>query len=378
MRSWLKGQNATQCAQLLASYSACGFCQDLSELPNGDIPLIFDSPQIETGWDGIMWIVQLMGCFARINRVNCLEFVPIKCEWKYFNEEQTLGTIIAARNIQGKERYSTKFSDDRIHIVGVAMDGDNNKLVTCRSGELPDDANITITLEKNPIFANSGKTTYEILSAILEQLRSAYFYGFQTEIQNDPAFDAGDVIRLQGGVINGTNKNNDLIGFITHSVWRYRGRQTITNVGQVPIIYQDDNANTASVQALNDDGITLLTDVEPLFSVPPKPQSQKALKNLDGTATALVFPPLPNCRLVLTDPNTVALLNNGRTRVKFQSLNDGMLSIILVDYQGNDKSKIHFNQGGITVYNGQNQEAAYLDIDNKYMLINGRKVLTEE
>lgn len=246
-RAALKGKTATEAAQILAAYSVCGFEQDLSGLPNGNIPLNFDSAQVETGWDGIMWIAQIMGCFGRINRVNNLEFVPIMSKWTYFNDEHTLGTIHSVRDIDGDHRYDDlKFADDRIHIVGVAMEGDDNKLVTCGRGGLADDANITITLEKNPIIEGCGKPLENILEDILEQLSTAYFYAFRAVIENDPALDAGDVIRLTGGRINGTNQNNDLIGFITHSTWQYHGQQTITNVGQVPIVSADaSSGNTA-------------------------------------------------------------------------------------------------------------------------------------
>ncbi len=278
-RAALKSKNATEAARLLAAYSACGFSQDLSQLPNGNIPLNFDSTQIETAWDGIMWIAQIMGCFGRINRQNYLEFVPIMSEWEWFNEDHTWGTIIAARNIEGDQRYDEiTYTDDRIHIVGVAMKGDDDKLVTRGGGGLIDDANITINLEKNPIIAGCGKTLEAILDDILEQLSTAYFYAFRSVIKNDPSLDAGDVIRLRGGRISGTNKNNDLIGFITHSTWEYHGRQTITNVGQVPIVYRDAS-DAAALSDDNENNIALLADGQPsdeLFYVPPIPQSQKA------------------------------------------------------------------------------------------------------
>lgn len=147
-RYQLKNQTAEQAVQFLAMYSNCKFEQNLSELPNNNIPLDFDSPQVETARDGVMWIAQLMGCFAHIDRLGFLKFVPIKSEWKYFNEEHTVGTIIAVRNIQGSERYNTRFADDRIHVVGLSMPDRDNKLVTRTSGGLEGDANITVELKK--------------------------------------------------------------------------------------------------------------------------------------------------------------------------------------------------------------------------------------
>lgn len=293
-RTALKDNTATQAARLLAAYSACGFSQDLSQLPNGNIPLNFDSPQIETAWDGIMWIAQILGCFGRINRQNYLEFVPIMSKWEWLKDDHSLGTIIAVRDIDGDQRYDEiKFADDRIHIVGVSMEGADDKLVTRSSAELIDDANITIALEKNPLIEGSSKPLEDILDDILEQLSTAYFYAFRSVIKNDPSLDAGDVIRLRGGVINGTNKNNDLIGFITHSTWEYGGRQTITNVGQTTIVYRDiAETNTIEMNSASlgddDDYIAAQADENRLFYVPPIPQSQKPGRKGVKIKTAII------------------------------------------------------------------------------------------
>lgn len=284
-RRQLKGSTAKKAVQFLASYSNCGFEQDLSEFPNNGIPLDFDSPQVETARDGIMWIAQLLGCFAHINRLGYLEFVPIKSTWKYYNEEHTVGTIIAVRNIKGSERFKTTFSDDRIHIVGLSMPDRDNKLITYVGGGLKDDANITIALDRNPLVINSSTSLRNILGAIFTQISHTYFYAFKTEIINDPAFDAGDTIRLLGGVINGTNKNNDLIGFITHNVWRYRGHHEITNAGQVPIVYAEGETATA---ALATDTANLADSDNDLFYLPPKSQAEKAVAGVAGYQDRIV------------------------------------------------------------------------------------------
>ncbi len=282
-RQQLKNQTAEQAVQFLAAHSNCGFEQDLSELPNNNIPLDFDSPQIETARDGVMWIAQLMGCFAHIDRQGYLEFVPIKSTWKYFNEEHTIGTIIAVRNIKGRERYKTRFADDRIHVVGLSMPDRNNKLVTRTVGGLEGDANITVELEKNPLVVNSSLSLWDILGAILTQVRTTYFYAFKTEIINDPALDAGDTIRLQGGIIHGTNKNNDLIGFITHNVWRYRGHHEITNAGQCPIVYAEGGETAVAMLASD-----TAKSAEELYYLPAKSQAEKASAAGNGHSDRIV------------------------------------------------------------------------------------------
>lgn len=284
-RRQLKGKTAAEAVQFLTAYSNCGFEQDLSRFPNNGIPLDFDSPQVETARDGIMWIAQLLGCFAHINRLGYLEFVPIESIWSYYNEEHTLGTIHVVRNINSSERFKTTFSDDRIHIVGLSMPDRNNNLITCGGGGLKDDANITVALDRNPLVINSSIPLKDILNAILNQVRTTYFYAFKTEIIGDPAFDAGDTIRLKGGVINGTNKNNDLIGFITHNVWRYRGHHEITNAGQVPIVYAEGETSAA---ALASDVSTLADSGNELFYLPPRSQAEKAVAGATGYQDRIV------------------------------------------------------------------------------------------
>lgn len=260
-RTYLKGMSVHNAVDTLVAPAACGFQQDFSELPNNNLFLDFSSTQIVTARDAIMWIAQLMGCFARINRQNNLEFVPIKSTWKYYNDEQTIGTIIAARTIGGSERRETKFSDDRIHIAGITMPGDDGLPVKITTAGLESDSNVIVSLEQNPLIISSSTSNDTILKVIFNQIKTTYFYAFRSEIINDPALDAGDTIRLQGGLINGTNRNEDLIGFITHNVWRYRGWQEVVNTGQTAINF--DGSTTSALPSI----------------VPSSSQSEKAVNH---------------------------------------------------------------------------------------------------
>lgn len=295
IREELKGKTALEAAQILCGgrlavvppKSPAG--AEVT-LPNSDLELDFDSEQIETARDGIMWIAQLMGCFARVNRLGQLEFVQIKSWWKMYTE--TTGTILAVRNIQGDQRFKTKFADDRIHIVGVSMRGADNKLVTQRYGyshenEEDPTSDVTVEMATNPLIISSDKPLSEILGNILAELSTAYFYSFSTEMANDPALDAGDTIRLQGGVINGTNHNNDLIGFITHNVWRYRGHQEITNASSVPIVFDGGDSESGTPARSRARSASAARSDDDLNFLPPKPQSEKALQGRDS-ATKLI------------------------------------------------------------------------------------------
>ena len=295
IREELKGKTALEAAQILCGNQLPFVSPKSPEgeavtLPNSDLELDFDSEQIETARDGIMWIAQLMGCFARVNRLGQLEFVQIKSWWKMYDE--TTGTILAVRNIQGDQRFKTKFADDRIHIVGVSMRGADNKLVTQRYGyshenEEDPTSDVTVEMATNPLIISSDKPLSEILGNILAELSTAYFYSFSTEMANDPALDAGDTIRLKGGVINGTNHNNDLIGFITHNVWRYRGHQEITNASSVPIVFDGGDSESGTPARSRARSASAARSDDDLNFLPPKPQSEKALQGRDS-ATKLI------------------------------------------------------------------------------------------
>lgn len=295
MRAELKGKTALEAAQILCGGRLAVVPPKSPTgaevtLPNSDLELDFDSEQIETARDGIMWIAQLMGCFARVNRLGQLEFVQIKSWWKMYTE--TTGTILAVRNIQGDQRFKTKFADDRIHIVGVSMRGADNKLVTQRysyshNGEEDPTSDVTVEMATNPLIMSSGTPLSEILGNILAELSTAYFYSFSTEMANDPALDAGDTIRLKGGVINGTNHNNDLIGFITHNVWRYRGHQEITNASSVPIVFDGGDSESGTPARSRARSASAARSDDDLNFLPPKPQSEKALQGRDS-ATKLI------------------------------------------------------------------------------------------
>ncbi len=288
IRAELKGKTALEAAQILCGGRLAVVPPKSPTgaevtLPNSDLELDFDSEQIETARDGIMWIAQLMGCFARVNRLGQLEFVQIKSWWKMYTE--TTGTILAVRNIQGDQRFKTKFADDRIHIVGVSMRGADNKLVTQRYGyshenEEDPTSDVTVEMATNPLIISSDKPLSEILGNILAELSTAYFYSFSTEMANDPALDAGDTIRLKGGVINGTNHNNDLIGFITHNVWRYRGHQEITNASSVPIVFDGGDSESGTPARSRARSASAARSDDDLNFLPPKPQSEKALQGV--------------------------------------------------------------------------------------------------
>lgn len=382
MRAELKGKTALEAAQILCGGRLAVVPPKSPTgaevtLPNSDLELDFDSEQIETARDGIMWIAQLMGCFARVNRLGQLEFVQIKSWWKMYTE--TTGTILAVRNIQGDQRFKTKFADDRIHIVGVSMRGADNKLVTQRYGyshenEEDPTSDVTVEMATNPLIISSDKPLSEILGNILAELSTAYFYSFSTEMANDPALDAGDTIRLQGGVINGTNHNNDLIGFITHNVWRYRGHQEITNASSVPIVFDGGDSESGTPARSRARSASAARSDDDLNFLPPKPQSEKALQGVrlselvGNFGGKYVFKWLSQYEIAALNPDGEKVFiispNPGAINIEAASIHDGKTTQHFDIYVVGDMLRMSW---------GGNK---YLQISPDYieLMLNGRNV----
>lgn len=117
-------------------------------------------------------------------------------------------------------------------------------------------------------------------------LKTAYFRPFTSEIANDPALDAGDYVRLRGGSID--TSRGYATGIITHSTWRYQGKQDIVNVGATPVLSQleDGTAESAAVMLLSSevDESEESGDIsgEEVVYTQPKPQSGKYAAGVDS------------------------------------------------------------------------------------------------
>ena len=169
---------------------------------------------IETCRDLIMWVCQMLGAFARMNRMGQLDIVPIAA-----------GTSV--KTISKAERYSSDISDSAVKISGVAM----------RVGEenysRGSDAMI-LHLEENPLLL--GKSMAEINTALVEilgQVSLAEYVPASMAFAGDPTLQAGDRVTLAG---SGALSGDDVECIVTHSNWRYRGPHEIRSVGKSALV----------------------------------------------------------------------------------------------------------------------------------------------
>lgn len=323
MRSNMSGMDAYGAAGYLCSLVGIQLQQthdEVAAFPNGDIALSFTSESMETARDVIMWCGQLMGCFSRITRSGKLEFVQIKAE-----NSATTGVIIPVREIQSSQRYSTKFADEVLRISTLTMKKPDGKIARAYlSGITENKRSLELELEQNPLLTGqSVKSVSSALKDILTVLKTAYFRPFTSEIANDPALDAGDYVRLRGGSID--TARGYATGMITHSLWHYRGKQEIVNVGSTPVLSQleDDTADMAAVIALSaetDEGEES-GDIsgEEVVYTQPKAQSEKYAAGLDSvTAQKLQS---NNAAGYVTTDDYGAVIGTSKGGIKIHSTN---------------------------------------------------------
>ena len=138
-----------------------------------------DDSKIETCRDLILWVCQLTGTFARMNRMGQLEIVPI-----------TMGPSL--KSISKQVRLTSDVSDFEVKITHVNMKVGETEYSQGTAG-------MTLTLEENPLLA--GKSEAEInaiLSNILNQVTTAEYVPYNVNFAGDPALQAGDWVKLTG------------------------------------------------------------------------------------------------------------------------------------------------------------------------------------
>lgn len=283
MRSNMSGMDAYGAAGYLCSLVGIQLQQthdEVAAFPNGDVALSFLSESLETARDVIMWCGQLMGCFTRITRSGKLEFVQIRAT------QDDNNMIIPVREIQSSQRFSTKFADEVLRISTLTMKKpDGNISRAYLTGTSESKRSLELELEQNPLLTGQTvKSVGNALKDMLTVLKTAYFRPFTSEIANDPALDAGDYVRLRGGSID--TSRGYATGIITHSTWRYQGKQDLVNVGATPVLSQleDDTAESAAVMLLSSeiDESEESGDIsgEEVVYTQPKPQSAKYAEGL--------------------------------------------------------------------------------------------------
>jgi len=151
-----------------------------STFANGNMTFTFPADsKVQTCRDLIMWLCQLTGTFARMNRLGQLEIVPAK-----------LGASV--KTIDKQQRFTSDVSDSYVKITKVAMKVGDVEYSQGTDG-------MTMVLEENPLLVGKSETEINtVLNNILNQVTTAEYIPYSVNFAGDPALQAGDYINLTG------------------------------------------------------------------------------------------------------------------------------------------------------------------------------------
>lgn len=213
-------------------------------LPNGTVSLTYDTSQIQTNRDVLMWLGELTGTFLRECRDEW-DFNPrspvfdsplgrpelVQIPTKY-TEGGTVGSfnleLFKADNgsiIPADVRFSTDFSDTSIRITHWKTDYYGRKIVVDRSWNLlADTLEGTIELSSNPLMSNKKEASVKTyLTRIADYGEELHFGTFKVTFNGNPAIEVGDYVYLEpGGAIDETEYHH--CGIVTYYKWRFRGK----------------------------------------------------------------------------------------------------------------------------------------------------------
>lgn len=232
---------ATACAGASEAPNTLEF---IRSLPNGKRSLTYDTSQIQTNRDVLMWLGELTGTFLRECRdewefdedsplFNSAEGRPelVQIPTKYTQGgtagnfdleafEEDNGSIIPA-----DVRFSTDYSDTSIRITNWQMSHNGETVVSKKNWDIaPDTLQATMELDDNPFMGDYAKASVEsVLNAIADYGEELRFCTFKTTFNGNPAIEVGDFVYLEsGGSIDETQYNH--YGIVTYYKWSFRGK----------------------------------------------------------------------------------------------------------------------------------------------------------
>lgn len=281
---------ATACS--LAGVAPLTAKEDVDAFPNGGLLLTFDTSQIQTARDMLMWVAKLTGTIARVKRQSeqGIELVQIPTKYTTFNIaglfdidtfKEDNGTII------GKDStYRTEYTDTSVRVLTLLTDYKGERLskgwhYTADNPCSPDLLEGTMEIESNPLLA--GKSSSEVetaLAALQDYTQHLRMTPFKIEFTGNPAIEIGDYVYLQpGGVITDGYIH---YGIVTYHRWVFNGNSEIrceyNGAAQRPY-YLTSGASEVSTFAA---AATLSKETTTPESVQPKSQIEKKFESTDG------------------------------------------------------------------------------------------------
>ncbi len=170
---------------------------------------------LDTCWNEVRTIAQLIGGYAFANREGKIEF-------------RTFFTGAPTFKIPAEKRFSARISDYIYSVRDVSYTDSYGNTVTYTRNR---DHLVSLGFSDNKYIRETEKNAisayWHNLSYLANTLYNSWTPG-TVEYYGNPALDVGDMVSIVGGV-NGENKSSNFL--ITHISWQFRGPQRLVSAG---------------------------------------------------------------------------------------------------------------------------------------------------
>lgn len=204
---------------------------DIEAMPNGmeNLPIYTDN-DIETFWDVLFYVGQVLGGFFVINRLGQLELK------KYGNQP--------VLTVERRHRFTSSFSDFITKYTAVSSTNLRTQIAEYYALD-PDDG-LTMNLGVNPLLQfGLDEIREQHVRNILADLSVVNYVPFDSDTIGNPALDVGDILSFSGGQADATK-----YACITSNSIKIGGRQTIKCVGKNPKLSRAKSKNDKNISGL--------------------------------------------------------------------------------------------------------------------------------
>lgn len=196
--------------------------EEIRALPNGNRAFaLYSEHDIDTCRDMLFWLAQTMACFATFNRLGKLELR------QYGDPENPVDVV----GTETRYRGTTSVSDFEAYYTAISFEDLQNDETLYYTIGMEEDDGLTYELGANPLLQ---LTTHDIsgpFGPILDAIAAIRFTPFTFDRSGCPAYDLGDVIR-----IDDAGAMTNVFGCMMQFEYTFHGKYTMRGFGSNPAL----------------------------------------------------------------------------------------------------------------------------------------------
>lgn len=218
---------------------------EIQALVNGTMQLRVQEDDISTYRDLICYIGMVTCTFARINEDGKLVMQPFG--------KKPEGELIK------RQVLASKISDFKSSNMGVTARfiADSNYAPYAVTDETL--TGLILDMGDIPIVRGLPETKYQVLTNILNDLKSIIYTPVELSITGNPAIEPGDMITVK----NANLTEDDIVTLITSTTWTYHGQMKLVSAGSNPRLATVKDKNQKQIEsmetAISDKSVVLLS-----------------------------------------------------------------------------------------------------------------------